>query len=385
MNWPWRVAGTLGCVLLLAGHSDAANERYTNGFPETPNFFPIGVWLQSPTRAAAYKRIGINTFVGLWKGPTETQLSELAKSGLFAVTSQNNVALSSANRQVIKAWLHTDEPDNAQPIGLGMYGPCVPSAEVVRQTQEFKARDATRPVLLNFGQGLANEFWRGRGSCTDDREYYQIASRGTGILSFDIYPVGSRTPQVKGKLEYVARGVTDLVKLAEDGQRVWAILETTALDPDRPILPAEIRAEAWMALIHGARGLVYFVHEFSPSTREDAIFRHPDVVAEVTKINGLIQSLAVELNSPSAPERVNLTSETPIVTMVKERDNVLYVFAVAMTNVPSRSHFVIAGLGDAEARVLGEDRNVAIAQGRLDDDFEGYGVHIYEIPTRPKN
>ena len=36
--------------------------------------------------------------------------------------------------------------------------------------------------------------------------------QGADIVSFDIYPVGSKTPQVKGKSEYVARGVAGLVK-----------------------------------------------------------------------------------------------------------------------------------------------------------------------------
>ena len=40
-----------------------------------PNFFPLAVWLQSPNNAAKYKAAGINTYVGLWRGPTEEQLA----------------------------------------------------------------------------------------------------------------------------------------------------------------------------------------------------------------------------------------------------------------------------------------------------------------------
>ena len=40
-----------------------------------------------------------------------------------------------------------------------------------------------------------------------------------------------RHPQVKGKLEYVARGVSRLMNLAVGDQKVWAVIETTALDP----------------------------------------------------------------------------------------------------------------------------------------------------------
>jgi hypothetical protein len=80
---------------------------------------------------------------------------------MFAVDSKNEVGLHSTNRGMIKGWLHDDEPDNAQPIGFGLHGSCIPAIEVVRRTQEMKARDSTRPVVINFGQGIANEFWRG--------------------------------------------------------------------------------------------------------------------------------------------------------------------------------------------------------------------------------
>ena len=249
--------------------------------------------------AANYKAIGINTFVGLYEGPTEEQLAALAEQHMFAVAAQNEVGLKSINRTRHQGMDADDEPDNAQPIGLGLHGTCIPATEVARRTQEMKNRDPTRPVMINFGQGVANEFWRGRGSCNGDQSYYDIAMQGADILSFDIYPVGSNIPQVKGKLEYVARGVTNLVKRATDGQSVWMAIETTALDPTLRPTAAEVRAEVWMALIHGATGIFYFVHEFKPNFREDAIFRYPDIVEEVTGTNHLIKSLAPVLKSPS--------------------------------------------------------------------------------------
>jgi hypothetical protein len=370
-------------VLLLASGSASAGCPYWSGFPTDSGFFPIGVWLQSPMRAAAYKAIGINTFVGLYQGPTEDQLAQLAKYDMFAVAEQNDVGLNSVNRHVIKAWMHGDEPDNAQPIGFGLYGSCIPASEVVRRTQEMKSRDPTRPVMINFGQGVANEYWRGRGSCNGDLKYYDYAAQGVDISSFDIYPVGSTTPQVKGKLDYVARGVTNLVKRAAGGQRVWTAIETTALDPDRPVTPAQLRSEVWMALIHGAKGLFYFVHEFVPKFREDALFRRPEVVAEVAKTNQLIKALALVLHGPNMPRMVTVKSNVPIATMVKLREGTVYIFAVAMANFPSTPRFVVDGIGDTKARVIGEQRHILITQGAFEDSFSGYGVHLYAIPYDP--
>src|SRR5205814_273103 len=176
-------------------------------------------------------------------------------------------------------------------------------------------------------------------------------------------PVASRTPQIKGKLEYVARGVTNLVKRAGDGQSVWMALETTAIDPsDRPTA-AQVRAEVWMALIHGAAGIFYFVHEFKPNFREDAIFRYPDIVEEVTKTNRLIQSLAPVLNSPSISGTIAVSSTTPIATMVKVFENTAYIFAVAMQNSRSTVRITVGDGHDQNAQVIGEARSVSIVQG----------------------
>lgn len=367
-------------ILLLVGHSASAGELSVNGFPTDADFFPIGVWLQSPSRAANYKAIGINTFVGLYHGPTEAQLAALAQQNMFAIAGQNDIGLKSPHGHVIKAWMQDDEPDNAQPLPLGGYGTCIPANEVARRTREMKTRDPTRPVMINFGQGVANEFWRGRGACNGDQAYYDSAIQGADIISYDIYPVGSKTPQVKGRLEYVARGVTNLVRRASDGQSVWMALETTALDPTRRPTVAEVRAEVWMALIHGATGIFYFVHEFKPDFREDAIFRYPDIVEEVTKTNQMIKSLAPVLKGPSIHGTISVSATTPIATMVKVFENTTYVFAVAMQNSPVTARVTVRDGQDTRARVLGEDRSVTITHGAFEDQFEGYGVHLYQIP-----
>ena len=378
-------AMSFGCkiivgVLLLVGHSVSVGELPVNGFPTDADFVPIGVWAQSPTRAANYKAIGINTFVGLHQGPTEAQLAALARQNMFAVAVQNDIGLKSLNRHVIKAWMQDDEPDNAQPLPSGGYGACIPAIEVARRTREMKIRDPTRPVMINFGQGVANEFWQGRGPCNGDQGYYDLAIQGADILSYDIYPVASRTPQVKGRLEYVARGVTNLVKRVADGQTVWMALETTALDPAHRPTPAQVRSEVWMALIHGATGIFYFVHEFEPKFREDAIFRYPDIVEEVTRTNQLIKSLSPALRSPSVSGAISVSSQVPIATMVKVYKDTTYIFAVAMQNSPSTARITVNDVHETSARVIGEARSVSIAQGSFEDQFEGYGVHLYQIP-----
>jgi hypothetical protein len=352
---------------------------FAAGFPSDPSFFPIGVWLQSPDNAPEYKRIGINTFVGLWEGPTEAQLAVLAKYGMFAVAEQNDVALTSVNRNVIRAWTQPDEPDNSQYWLLG-YGPCIPAVEVSTKSRAIRLRDTTRPIYIGFGRGVADPTWPGRGRCTGDQDYYAAAAIGADILSFDIYPVGSDTPHVKGKLEYVASGVDFLVKRATPQQRVWTTLETTALDPKRPVTPDELRTEVWMALIHGATGIVYFVDEWVGGFREDGVFRHPEIVRAIANIDHTITELAPILNSPSVSMTVKVTSEAPVDLMTRERDGYLYIFAVVMRDEAAIAEFTIPGLGNSIATVLDADGTIPIQGGILKDSIPGYGVRLYRVP-----
>ena len=50
--------------------------KWENGPSQDAKFFPIAVWLQNPRNAGKYRQAGINTYVGLWRGPTEQQLSD---------------------------------------------------------------------------------------------------------------------------------------------------------------------------------------------------------------------------------------------------------------------------------------------------------------------
>lgn len=381
MNARIAIAAALLGLSILAGGAAAA-PAYRNGFPADPHFFPLGVWLQSPRNAAEYKAIGVNTFVGISGGASEQGLAALASKGMFAAAAPDRAVLDMTDSRVVKAWLQSDEPDNAQPIGLGLYGTCIAAGEVVRRTRAIAKLDPARPVMINFGRGVADPQWRGRGLCKGDMSYYNIASEGAGILSFDIYPVAAESPRVRDKLQYVGRGARRLVRLAKPGQSVWAIVETTALAARRPVRPHQLYAEVWMALIAGARGIVYFVHEWAGGFREDAIFRHPDVVAEAARIDRRIVALAPVLNSPSLVGKVAVASASPIAVMAKAHAGALYLFAVAMRDRPTEPTFAIRGVGEAEAVVIGEGRRVKLENGAFRDRFAGYGVHLYRIALR---
>ncbi len=67
---------------------------WEHGPPADPGYFPIAVWLQDPKNAEKFQQAGINLYVGLWRGPTDTQLDQLHKAGMSVICGQNRVGLA---------------------------------------------------------------------------------------------------------------------------------------------------------------------------------------------------------------------------------------------------------------------------------------------------
>lgn len=366
---------TITATLLLAAQS---------GLAESKAHFPIGVWLQNPSNASRFRAAGINTFVGLWQGPTAVQLDALRASGMAVICDQNELALRRGDTNIV-AWMHGDEPDNAQSLGpqLG-YGPPIAPEKIVSDYQRIKAADPSRPVLLNLGQGVAWDGWYGRGRRANHPEDYPEYLKGCDIASFDIYPANHDSKAVAGNLWFVARGVERLRDWTLDQKPVWACIECTRIGKSgRKPTPAEVRAEVWMALIHGADGLIYFVHQFEPRFIEAALLEDSEMLAAVTRLNQQIVELAPVLSSPtitnSVPVRV-ADPAVPVATMTKQFAGQTCLFAVAMRGAATTATFSPkAAAGDFSVEVLGESRSLQATNGSFADAFAPWAVHLYRF------
>lgn len=366
-------------------HTATPYDRWTHGPARGRGYFPIAVWLQDPKNALRYKEAGFDLYVGLWKGPTEAQLAALRDAGMSVICAQNAVGLKHADDKTIVGWMHGDEPDNAQrrPDGEG-YGPPIAPAKIVEDYEAMVRADPSRPVLLNLGQGVAWDKWHGRGVRTNHPEDYPEYVKGCDIASFDIYPVVHRHSDVAGRLWYVPLGVSRLREWAGDRKPVWNCIECTRIgNPNVKPTPHQVRAEVWMSIIFGSRGLIYFVHQFEPNFVEAALLEDPEMLQAVTALNRQIRDLASVINSPSVPDLVTVESSAEIVPIrltVRRQDGARYVFAVSMFHEEAKGTFRVGGVGpNAVAEVLGEDRTIQVVNGSFEDDFAGYGVHLYRI------
>jgi len=357
-----------------------------------PNYFPIAVWLQDPKNAPRYKEIGVNLYVGLWKGPTKEQIEELEKHNMPVICDMNEYGLQyvkeKGENSIIVGWMHQDEPDNAQSLpDKSGYGPPIPPEKIIKDYEEMKKKDPTRPVILNLGQGVAWDGWYGRGVRTNHPEDYPEYIKGCDIVSFDIYPVAHPRSEIQGKLWYVGYGVERLVKWSEGKKIVWNCLECTNIGSDKKANPYQIRAEAWMSIINGSRGFIWFVHVFKPKFIEPGILaeENKENMEAVKNVNKEVTEFAPIINSPDI-EGLKITSSTdvPVKAVLKKYKNDYYIFAVSMREKPTEAKFEIPGniKLKGEIEVLKENRKVKPENNVFSDKFEGYEVHLYKLEVK---
>jgi hypothetical protein len=356
--------------------------RWSLGPSSDPAFFPIAVWLQSPPNAEKYAAVGVNTFTGLWQGPTDDQLSGLAAAHMTTYCDRSGVWSSHLADPTIAAWMQPDGPDNAQANATGGYDPCIDPGVIVAGYQAFVASDRTRPVYLGLGRGVADTQWNGRGTCTGRTDMYPAYAQGGDLLSFHIYPHEDGVP-----IESVATGVENLRTWSDAKKPISATIEASDINGHGRPTPVELAAEVWMSLVHGAAGVQYFCHRFLPTFSETDCLDDAPTAAALAEIDGRIRALAPVLNVPSVGNGVVVASsaaDVPVDVMLKRHDGATYLFAVAMRAGATTATFTLRAIPTTAAvEVIGEGRTLlpgpASGGSSFTDDFSGYAVHLYRV------
>ncbi|UKA51857.1 hypothetical protein LFT48_10205 [Arthrobacter sp. FW305-123] len=372
--------------------------KFTNSLPTDPSFFPIGVWLESVLdkgNTAMDSAAGVNTYVEL-TGNSDVQL--IKDSGMYALpTFQHQAAAGYVLSDEVDMWAG---PGDARWTGRypGDGAPCFPEGTPCGYTIQ-KERRATAPqnVLLysNYGKGVT--FWE------SDEEAHGFIRGIQDVVSADNY--WFTDPNICGKGEGGAivgyeRDLTReecrlaanygwtidrLRKLQEPSSAipVWAFVENGHPSGDVPntatITGPELRAAVWSSLIHGARGIIYFNHNFGGPCVTQHVIRDcgKDIVPTLAKVNKQIKDLAPVLNAPFLDGATTTTGPVDLAT--KLHNGHVYVFAGANKSTGGPATFTVK-CGGSTAVVIDENRTIPMVEGTFTDNFaDGNAVHLYKI------
>lgn len=314
---------------------------YVDGQP----FFPRMVYGQCDWAYAQSLDAGINLYMGSGCSTPWVQLDALRGRAVSAIPSAwKDVA---DGRGAI-GWYHQDEAD--------LYGPpeALPFHPPWQQTR--------RVTFLT----LSGHVYSGSAGPPGGRGVYPRFVARADMIGFDLYPLQVWCRRDAFPAVYEAQ--RELAALA--GPRAtyqWIEVGRMEFCGGRPSLdptPLTVRAETWLAIAGGARGIGYFPDHW-----------RPEIAAAVRRLNVEISSLAPALLARELPAAA---SAGPVRVGARRLNGTTYVIAVNTSWRTVRASVTTAGLR-GRARVFGEGRGVAVRGGAITDRFGPLAAHVYVV------
>jgi len=257
-------------------------------------------------------------------------------------------------------------------------------AQIQQQYRSIKASDPTRPVFMTV-TGYFLPFFK-KWSEQERSNLCPQYVAATDVVGYDIYPIyGWNKPEW---VHLVHDGTAALCDLAGN-KPVYAWIETCRgsqwtgpLEGQKPVTPAHIRGEVWMAICRGATAIGYFTHIWKPAYRQFGV--PPENVQAMKDINEQITRLAPAILSEPAQVKVSVAFENQLNgdILAKKWGGYTYLFAVNYDSrqLASRAQIEVEELkGGTRVEVIDEDRTLTADGGSFADQFGPLGVHIYRI------
>jgi hypothetical protein len=345
-------------------------------FSTTPSslrrFFPIAVDFQPPSLFNTWRSRGINTVIRVPRGTDLEAWTRSANAlGLKMIRAPRpDPARDNAERNLL-AFAGPDEPE-----ATGCSHDCIGS-----QYLSLKRAAPSKPFFVNLAgysvlfAGPPRDGYHcngpGDGSGALDCLTQYIAR--TDWVSHDVYPVNSSL-----SLSTVGSSLDRLRRWS--GRRPqFAYIEASDYDRDGSApTPAQFRGEIWSAIVHGARGISYFVVDATdPTGRPDAV--PPNLVTEMRAQNARITQLAPVLQSPINPPAVGVKAKGPLEYTWRQVGSTTFIIVL---NQSARylSGATVKALGVAVPPLIsvwGEGRALPTLGNGFSDSFGPYAVHVY--------
>jgi len=389
-----------------AGGSDGGESSGTGGVVATggtgtsglflDGFFLIGTFMPTIYEFGKWHDRGVNTGVGLnsYTDPAAGRTLQVAiqdwdsqakAQGMRTIRSPMPNPADDLGNTTLLAWDQMDEPDAT---GQGM----INLASCVANYQQWKATDSSRPVYLTFsGPDVLGAMAGPRpswcldstGGCSLISNHLDYISSALDWVSNDIYPCSGYLPDESRRCDpsYVGDPI-DLIRSWTD-KPVFAFIETSYQEfvPESTRGPTkdEVRAEIWVAIVHGVRGYIFFPQVVGKDAAGDGT--PADVAAELTIQNTTVTQLAPVLQGDIDPTTLGASVPAPLQAGWRDAPSGKYFFVVN-TKQPTLTNAAITLTGvdtATSASVFNESRTVTLANGKLTDTFGAFAVHIYVV------
>ena len=155
----------------------------------------------------------------------------------------------------------------------------------------------------------------------------------------------------------------------------------------------ELYGMSFAAIIHGGNGITWFHYagkiDREHGRRYSGAFQTPEDWAAMTNLTTRISSLSPVLlertpGQPAQPEvldgkKTDKCGRPSVSVLVKNHEGAAYLLAVNASAGRVRVR-LFADVPDGRGEVLWENRGIAVSNGAFEDEFKGFGVHVYRLP-----
>lgn len=140
--------------------------------------------------------------------------------------------------------------------------------------------------------------------------------------------------------------------------------------------PTEYRAQAYIAMIHGAKGLLWYGGSVTGGLYAKPEEGHWD---DLKKLAGEMREMAPVFMGKTEIAPTFSPASAPVSVMLKHAGNRRVLLAVNRGAKPVEVIFESPEIKAGKVEVLHEQRSASAASGKLTDTFEPYAVHVYEL------
>jgi len=213
---------------------------------------------------------------------------------------------------------------------------------------------------------LTDHFSQSSSPPTNGRGIYPKLLARADMIGFDSYPVeGWCKPD---SLERVFRLQKELAKLAAP-KPTFQWIEAGPMEHcfDVDPTPVQVRAETWLAIAGGARGIGYFP-DIWPN----------DIRAEVGQLNREIVALAPALLQPEGSASAG--SRSAVKVGMRRYNGATYLIAVNSSSKRTKALITLPATGTKQLRVFADGRTVDVQGSQLYEDFPPYAARVYIAP-----
>jgi hypothetical protein len=268
----------------------------------------------------------------------------------------------------------------------------VPAAHLAAGYRALKQLDADHPVWLNHAPANLVETMR---------EYNGAAD----IVACDIYPVilpglkpmyalwedGYQGDLLNTYISQVGEYVEKMKRVAEPDKPVWMVLQGFAWamlqkeeerQTDKIRFPTrdETRFMAYDAIVHGAKGILYWGVGYTPQPSQfwsDL----KSVVRELSGLHEVLAAPAMELAVGIQYHELGHSVDAGIAVLAKAHEDEIHLLTVNDDRNPVKVTFTLPNHYDGTADVIAENRRIAITAGEFTDSYRAFEVHHYRIPA----